>query len=49
VLGLTPNTWYDVEIDDEELTEKQTDSGGTLVISLPPGLDLGARIKKRVK
>jgi hypothetical protein len=49
VLGLTPNAWYEVEIDDEELTEKQTDSGGTLVISLPPGLDLGARIKKRVK
>ncbi len=49
VLGLTPKAWYDVEIDDEELTETETDSGGTLVISLPPGLDLGARIKKRIK
>jgi len=49
VLGLTPNARYDVEIDDEELAERETDSGGTLVIALPPGLDLGARIKKRVK
>jgi hypothetical protein len=49
VLGLTPKTPYDVEIDNEELTERQTDTGGTLVISLPPGLDLGARIKKRIK
>jgi hypothetical protein len=49
VLGLTPNAWYDVEIDDQELSERQTDRGGTLVISLPPGQDLGARIRKRVK
>jgi hypothetical protein len=49
VLGLTPKAWYDVEIDDEELAERETDTGGTLVISLPPGLDLGARIRKRIK
>jgi hypothetical protein len=54
VLGLTPKTSYDVEIDNEELAEAETDSGGTLVIGLPPGTDgsqpnLGARIKKRIK
>ena len=49
VLGLTPKSTYDIEIDDEELAEGRTDTGGTLVISLPPGLDLGARIKKRIK
>jgi hypothetical protein len=49
VLGLTPKAAYDVEIDNEELAERETDIGGTLVISLPPGLDLGARIKKRIK
>ena len=49
VLGLTPKTSYDVEVDNEELAEKDTDTGGTLVISLPPGLDLGARLKKRIK
>lgn len=47
VLGLTPSAWYDLEIDDEELAEAHTDAGGTLVISLPPGTDLGARIRKR--
>lgn len=47
ILGLTPNAWYGVEIDDEELSEAQTDAGGTLVLSLPPGQDLGARIRKR--
>jgi hypothetical protein len=47
ILGLTPNAWYDVEIDSEELAEARTDSGGTLVIALPPGVDLGGRIRKR--
>ncbi|HVO98743.1 MAG TPA: hypothetical protein VMT15_11785 [Bryobacteraceae bacterium] len=47
ILGLTPNAWYDVEIDDEELSEARTDSGGALVIALPPGQDLGARVRKR--
>ena len=54
VLGLTPKASYDVEIDNEELSEYETDRGGTLVISLPPGADgsqpnLGARIRKRIK
>jgi hypothetical protein len=49
VLGLTPHTPYDVEIDNEEMAERITDQGGTLVISLPPGQDLGGRLKKRIK
>jgi hypothetical protein len=49
VLGLSPKASYDVEIDNQELMERETDAGGTLVISLPPGLDLGARLKKRIK
>jgi hypothetical protein len=54
VLGLTPRTVYDVEIDNEELAEYETDAGGTLVISLAPGPDdaepkLGGRLKKRIK
>ena len=47
ILGLTPNAWYDVEIDSEELAEARTDAGGTLVIALPSGTDLGGRIRKR--
>ena len=54
VLGLTPKAVYDIEIDNEELSEGETDSGGTLVISLPPAAgggppELGGRIKKRIK
>jgi hypothetical protein len=54
VLGLTPKAAYDVEVDNQELSEYETDSGGTLVIALPPGADgsqpnLGARIRKRIK
>ncbi len=54
ILGLTPHCAYDVEVDNEELAEHETDSGGTLVISLPPAADdqppnLGARIRKRIK
>lgn len=47
VLGLTPKSAYDVEIDDQELAEGQTDSGGTLVIALPPETEAGVRIRKR--
>lgn len=49
VLGLTPEASYDVEIDNQEMAERETDRGGTLVISLPPGLDLGGRLEKRIK
>ena len=49
VPGLTPKAWYELEIDDEELTERETDVGGTLVIAMPSGVDLGARVKKRLK
>jgi hypothetical protein len=47
VLGLTPRSSYDIEIDDEELAEGSTDAGGTLVVSLPPGTQAGVRIRKR--
>jgi hypothetical protein len=47
VLGLTPHAAYDVEIDDEELSEADTDNGGTLVLTLPEGIDTGARVRKR--
>jgi len=47
VLGLVPKAVYAIEIDDEELSEAQTDTGGTLVIALPPEIQAGVRIKKR--
>ena len=47
VLNLSPRARYDVEIDDQELTEMETDVGGTLVLSLPEGIDAGVRIRRR--
>jgi hypothetical protein len=47
VMGLAPHSTYDVEIDDEELSEGETDRGGTLLLKLAAGTDAGVRIKKR--
>ena len=47
VLGLSPRSAYDVEIDDEELAEGATDAGGTLVVTLPPETEAGVRVRKR--
>jgi hypothetical protein len=47
VLNLAPHARYDVEIDDQELREAGTDSGGTLVIALPEGIETGIRMKRR--
>jgi hypothetical protein len=48
VLNLMPRTIYEVEVDDEEMTEAETDAGGTLVLSFPEGTDAGVRIRRRV-
>ena len=47
VLNLAPGARYDVEVDDQELREEATDTGGTLVISLPEGIETGIRLKRR--
>ena len=36
VLGLKPNTRYDMEADDREVEELRSDAGGILPIKLPP-------------
>jgi hypothetical protein len=48
LLGLAPNADYDVEIDDEELSDAVADLGGTLVVTLPPDTEAGVRIRKRL-
>ena len=48
VLNLEPRATYDVEVDDEELWECETDTGGTLVLSFPEGTDRGVRLRKHV-
>jgi len=49
VLNLTPRARYDVEVDDQELREEETDTGGTLVIALPEGIATGIRVKRRME
>ncbi|MEQ1885268.1 MAG: hypothetical protein ABL967_09420 [Bryobacteraceae bacterium] len=48
VIGLTPNATYDVEIDDQELSEAESDNGGTMVLTLPEGIEAGVRMKRRL-
>lgn len=47
LLGLEPRAVYDIEIDDEELSEGAADAGGTLAVTLPPETEAGVRIRKR--
>ena len=47
ILNLKPHATYDVEIDDEELSEEETDVGGTMVLQLPEGVSAGVRMKRR--
>ncbi len=47
ILGLEPRAVYDVEIDDQGLDEAESDAGGTLVVSVPAGIDAGVRVKLR--
>ena len=47
ILKLAPRARYLVEIDDQELREEETDSGGTLVLAIPEGIEAGIRLKLR--
>lgn len=45
LIGLKPHTVYDIEVDDQELTEGQTDAGGILALTFPAAENLGVRIR----
>jgi len=45
IIGLKPNTLFDVEVDDEELDEARTDSGGILSLDFTKAIaKTGVRI-----
>jgi len=46
VVGVEPDTLYDVEVDDEELAEAKSDLGGILPLSFAVGRNAGVRIRK---
>jgi hypothetical protein len=45
IVGLDPGRTYQVEVDDEEMYEAPTDSGGILEVEVPPGKETGVRIR----
>jgi len=45
IVGLDPRHTYQVEVDDEEVYEAGTDPGGILELEVPPGREIGVRIK----
>jgi hypothetical protein len=47
VMGLKPNTKYEIEVDDEELRELQTDRGGILELNFPAHRNALARVRER--
>jgi hypothetical protein len=46
VLGLKPGAVYQVEVDDEEMTEVAADRGGILELKLPRKIEVGVRFKE---
>jgi hypothetical protein len=46
IIGAKPRTKYDVEVDDEELTELETDAAGTLELRFAAGNAPGVRVKE---
>jgi len=46
VIGLDPDSVYDLEVDGEELAEARTDSGGILEVKFATGRKAGVRIRK---
>jgi hypothetical protein len=46
LVGLEPNTAYDVEVDDQGMFEARSDAGGILELRFLPGRKAGVRVKK---
>ncbi len=46
LVGLRPGRTYQVEIDDEEVSEETTDSGGILMLELDHGKEIGVRLRE---
>ncbi|MFB3825393.1 MAG: hypothetical protein ACE15B_01445 [Bryobacteraceae bacterium] len=48
-LGLKPRTVYQVEVDDEEVTEQAADPGGILRLDLPHDREVGVRLRETAR
>ena len=45
IVGLQPLRTYQVEVDDEEMYEAESDSGGILEVQVPPSREVGVRLR----
>jgi hypothetical protein len=45
VVGLKPRQNYLIEVDDEEMTEEQSDPGGILTLDVPHNTEVGVRLR----
>jgi hypothetical protein len=45
IIGLAPRAEFAVEVDDQELDFLQSDTGGTLVVTVAPDRDAGVRVR----
>ncbi len=46
ILGFKPDTFYELEVDDEELAEEKSDIGGVLALTFPASVNVGVRIRE---
>ena len=46
MVGLKPRQNYLIEVDNEEMTEEQTDPGGILPLDLPHHAETGVRFRE---
>jgi len=46
ILGLKAERMYQIEVDDEEMTELQADRGGILELKLPHKVEIGVRLRE---
>jgi len=46
LVGLKPNTRYEIEVDDEELTEARSDAGGILALTFPASQNVNVLIRE---
>ena len=46
ILGLKPKRTYQIEVDDEEMSEAKTDVGGILELKLPHKVQIGVRLRE---
>ena len=43
---MKPNTWYEIEVDDQEMFEQRSDTGGILALTFPAAENVGVLVRE---